>query len=238
MQQSTDLPSPPQPPAAPSPRVHFVMSDGTSPVALYEAALAQRQELRDQLESLRQQRNQITSELTNSDTRGVDRTGLEARLVNLDARITALDKQVAAADEKVATAAAVPTAVAGHQELEQGRHANARARGGPPEEAFIVGSLFIVVVFLPLSLAFARRIWRRGAAAVTALPAELMERLSHLDQAMESIAIEVERIGEGQRFVTRIMSDNAGRAVGAGPAEPIRQPLRDAAPIRSGDSQR
>jgi len=32
------------------------------------------------------------------------------------------------------------------------------------------------------------------------------DRLARLEQAMESIAIEVERIGEGQRFVTKLMS--------------------------------
>jgi hypothetical protein len=49
-----------------------------------------------------------------------------------------------------------------------------------------------------------------------------MERLSRLDQAVDSIAIEVERIGEGQRFVTRVMTENtAARAVGGGAAVPV-----------------
>lgn len=47
-----------------------------------------------------------------------------------------------------------------------------------------------------------------------------MDRLNRLDQAMDSIAIEVERIGEGQRFVTRVLTDNS-RALGAGAAQPI-----------------
>jgi len=33
------------------------------------------------------------------------------------------------------------------------------------------------------------------------------ERLARVEQAVEAIAIEVERIGEGQRFVTKLMSD-------------------------------
>ena len=77
-----------------------------------------------------------------------------------------------------------------------------------------------MVVLLPMSLAFARRIWRRSAGAVTAFPQELADRLSRLDQAMDSIAIEVERIGEGQRFVTRVMSEN-GRSLNAGAAMPL-----------------
>jgi hypothetical protein len=78
---------------------------------------------------------------------------------------------------------------------------------GPPEEAVILGSIFMLAVLFPLSVAFARRIWRRTSVAATALPHELMDRLTRLDQAVDSIAVEVERIGEGQRFVTRLMGD-------------------------------
>lgn len=33
------------------------------------------------------------------------------------------------------------------------------------------------------------------------------ERLERLEQAVESIAIEVERVGEGQRYLTRVLED-------------------------------
>lgn len=33
------------------------------------------------------------------------------------------------------------------------------------------------------------------------------QRLSRVEQAVESIAIEIERIGEGQRFVTKLLSE-------------------------------
>jgi hypothetical protein len=44
------------------------------------------------------------------------------------------------------------------------------------------------------------------------------DRLARVEQAVESIAIEVERIGEGQRFVTKLMSERA-------------QPMRDGVAI-------
>lgn len=47
----------------------------------------------------------------------------------------------------------------------------------------------------------------RGARVVMTLPQELMDRLTRLDQAVDSIALEVERIGEGQRFVTRLRGE-------------------------------
>ncbi len=82
-------------------------------------------------------------------------------------------------------------------------------RPGPPDEAYALMALFFVVAILPISIAYARRIWRRGAAAVGALPGELMDRITRLDQAVDSIAVEVERIGEGQRFVTRVLAERS-----------------------------
>lgn len=43
------------------------------------------------------------------------------------------------------------------------------------------------------------------------------ERLARMEQAVESIALEVERIGEGQRFVTKLMNDRAQPMLGQVP---------------------
>ena len=61
------------------------------------------------------------------------------------------------------------------------------------------------LLLLPLVLAFARRIWRRGGAA--AIDIENSPRLQRMEQAIESIALEVERIGEAQRFTTKLLAD-------------------------------
>ena len=73
------------------------------------------------------------------------------------------------------------------------------------------GGIFGVIVLLPLSIAYARRIWRRGAAVVTNLPKELGERFTRLEQAVDAIAVEVERLGEGQRYMTRIFTEQPQR---------------------------
>lgn len=50
------------------------------------------------------------------------------------------------------------------------------------------------------------------------------ERLARVEQAVEAIAIEVERISEGQRFVTKLLSERAqleaGRIQGTTPSAP------------------
>jgi len=102
-------------------------------------------------------------------------------------------------------------------------------RNGPPEELFVLSGMFIVIVLLPLSIAMARRIWRRGVATITSLPAELMERLTRLEQGMDAVAMEVERIGEGQRYMARLLGDDGSvRAIGAGAAEPVEVKAREA----------
>ena len=47
----------------------------------------------------------------------------------------------------------------------------------------------------------------------------LTERMTRLEQAVESVAVEMERVGEGQRFLTRVLGD----ARPALPAEPAAQ---------------
>ncbi len=46
-------------------------------------------------------------------------------------------------------------------------------------------------------------------------------RLARLEQAVESIAIEIERVGEGQRFVTKVLADRTTSPPAALPAPPI-----------------
>ena len=41
------------------------------------------------------------------------------------------------------------------------------------------------------------------------LPSDVAERLERIERAVESTAIEVERIGEGQRFLTRALGDRS-----------------------------
>jgi hypothetical protein len=38
---------------------------------------------------------------------------------------------------------------------------------------------------------------------------ELSEKVDRISQAVEAVALEVERIGESQRFLTRVLSDKA-----------------------------
>lgn len=64
----------------------------------------------------------------------------------------------------------------------------------------------IIVVGLPLMRAIARRI-DRGAPVATPIPKEVRDQLQQISQSVDAIAIEVERISEGQRFTTKMLAD-------------------------------
>ncbi len=61
-----------------------------------------------------------------------------------------------------------------------------------------------IIVGLPLARAFARRMDRRGQIPPT--DPELSPRLQRIEQAVDAIAVEVERISENQRYASKVMS--------------------------------
>jgi hypothetical protein len=83
----------------------------------------------------------------------------------------------------------------------------------PPQVVDIVGMLTFataaVLILRPLMRAFANRFERRGAS--TALPPEVSAHMQRLEQAIEAVAIEVERISEGQRFTTKLLAERVGK---------------------------
>jgi hypothetical protein len=194
-------PLPAQAPTVPVPVGVNLPGVPSSPADVYTAFRAQRRELGRQLESLEERREELSARLQAEEPplSDVDRKGVEQRLSEIDLRIAEIDKQIAVADAEVARAIAVPGATI---------EPPPPPRDGPPGEVFVLGGMFIVVVLFPLAIAYSRRIWRRSAAAVTAFPQELADRLNRLEHSTDAIAVEVERIGEGQRFMTRVVTEN------------------------------
>lgn len=94
------------------------------------------------------------------------------------------------------------------------------------ETIVAVISVLAVFVGFPVSIAHARRLWRLGGAPQPALPPADSARLERIEQGLEAIATEVERISEGQRFTTRLLSESRpGAALPPGSAgDPARLP--------------
>ena len=81
----------------------------------------------------------------------------------------------------------------------------------PPQAVDIAIGFFItcavIIVGWPISRALGRRFERRGTSPV--LEAGVSDQLQRIEQAVEAIAIEVERISESQRFLAKIQEKSA-----------------------------
>jgi hypothetical protein len=84
----------------------------------------------------------------------------------------------------------------------------------PPQVVDISVAFFmtiaIIIIGLPIARAIARRMDRRPGP--TQIPNEVSAQLTQLNQAVDAIALEVERISEGQRFTTRLLSEQRDSA--------------------------
>ena len=82
-------------------------------------------------------------------------------------------------------------------------------RGIPREVVDIATAFFATIAVIALGVPLIRGLTRRWERP--ALPdkpsAEIAARLERIEQAVEAVAIEVERIAEAQRFSAKLMSE-------------------------------
>ena len=78
----------------------------------------------------------------------------------------------------------------------------------PPQAVDISIAFFVMcavmVIGWPLARAFGRRLERSGPAA--AVSPAVTEQLQRIEQAVEAMSIEVERISESQRYLAKLQS--------------------------------
>ncbi len=80
----------------------------------------------------------------------------------------------------------------------------------------LLPAIVITILGLPLVRMLARRLDRRDAASAPEL-AEIGERLGRLEAGVEAIAVEVERISEGQRFTTKLLTERSAESAASRP---------------------
>lgn len=77
------------------------------------------------------------------------------------------------------------------------------------EDIFVIGTFFFTVIVITLGLPLVRS-WVRQRERQAVLPpgeTEREQRLARMETAIETMAVEIERISEGQRFVTRLLAE-------------------------------
>ena len=72
----------------------------------------------------------------------------------------------------------------------------------------------VIILGIPLVVVHARKIWKRDSAANASVSSSTDHRLERIEQAIDAMAVEVERIAEGQRFVTKVLSDRGQERIG------------------------
>ena len=96
-----------------------------------------------------------------------------------------------------------------------------------PEIAVPLGAFVTAIVLavgVPLARAYSRRM--DAESRNPQIPTEITSRLERMEQAIDSVALEVERISEGQRFTTKLLSEGK-RAPDPRQSAPTGTPARD-----------
>jgi hypothetical protein len=188
-------------------------------------------DLRVQLTGLKAQWDGLYTQLDRMLKTNPARPGMQQQWADVGVQIARVEGDIARLDARIAQKQGVPV---GATSLPPRFPRSIDPNAVIP--AVVVVTLALV---LPMSIAWARRIIR-GAPRPTPVPHDLTMRLERIEQAVDTIAIEVERVSEGQRFVTKVL---VGRpvpdssdpppgdlpsaqakpplALGAGPMEPI-----------------
>jgi hypothetical protein len=71
----------------------------------------------------------------------------------------------------------------------------------------------VMVLGFPLVVVQARKLWMRDSSAIRQSSPDTDHRLERIEQAIDAMAVEVERIAEGQRFVTKLLADRGQERV-------------------------
>jgi len=172
-------------------------------IAAMDGLRTRREELISQLDRARSRRNGVLEEIGSNSPR--DRAGLEERLMELDQRILQIEGDIAATERALTS---TPPAVLGAAKEEEAARELQRLRDRGPIDEDVMGIMAFVgfLMLIPVAMAYASRLWRRPAAP-RALTVAAEGRLERIEHAIDAVAVEVERVSEGQRFVTQLLSE-------------------------------
>ncbi|HEX6251139.1 MAG TPA: hypothetical protein VFZ56_06890 [Gemmatimonadaceae bacterium] len=192
-------PGPGVPTAVVSPEGQLTLQNLPSTVQEVEGLHARRSLLRDQLVRATNRREELVAQMSTPMSDDV-RAGMQQRLTLLDQRILEIERDQAATEQLLSNAP---------PELLAMTESSPSPGGMMGEDEAVALAFFTFGLGLALAVIVGR--WRRRRAlrrgGATPIPAVHDRRLDQLTQAVDAIAEEVERIGEGQRFVTQLLSE-------------------------------
>jgi archaellum component FlaC len=165
-----------------------------------DALKARREELSNQLQSVDSRRSKLINQLKQTGDATATQ-GLEARLALLDARQLQLETDIAQTGQQLTSPEAGRIVSIGTPPVFAGLRS---------KEVMTLSVLSILLVFFPLAFSVARSVWKRSnrPGPAPGVFTETAQRLERLEASVDAIAIEIERVSEGQRFVTKLLSES------------------------------
>lgn len=185
-----------------------------------DAIRERRSDMSSQLNSAVDRRNDLANDLKDAPP-GTEQ-GILARIQLLDQRILQIESDIESSGQMLRSGMTVndgTTLVAPEP---------VRPFGMGEDSITALGLAFSAFFLLPLAIGSMRLMFRRAKRRETQPSADLTARFEQLEQAVDAVAIEIERVGEAQRFQARVLSEaNMMPALNEarGAADPI--PLRD-----------
>ena len=225
-------------PAAPAPVQAPVAAPVQAPGTDLASLQGQLGELQIQLSGLQAQWKGLRSQLDEMLRTNPARPGVQQQWADVGVQMAQVQGQIAGVQARIAQKQGFPVGITT-------RPPSLPRRPIDPNFFLPAGVVLLLAFVFPMSIGWARRIARGGRPQVVSFPSDQALRLERLEQAVDAIAIEVERISEGQRFVTKIFAERPARgaaeasshvpasepapprALGAGPAEPVHTPERE-----------
>ena len=161
-------------------------------------------ELQDQIANLRRRKNTLSEDWHRAS--GSGRVAIQERMDAVDQTVARLESSLDQINASIA--AAPPSALTATSVARQ-----------DPADVFLnrvsndlvpIVAILSVFVFAPFAIAISRFLWKRASAPpqrVLLGEQAALQRLDQLQQSVDAMAIEVERISEGQRFVAKLMHE-------------------------------
>lgn len=167
----------------------------------YPQLKARQTELQDQRQALANRRANVAQ--TYERATGASKDGIAQRLAVMDRSMAQFESDLSAVGlamvPKRSTEAQVPPPSSGNR---------ARIAGG--EAMLIAVAIFVgtMLVAVPASVRRAKRRWMRESPSEGTLSlGAASQRLDRIEHAVDTIAVEIERVSENQRFMTRLMTE-------------------------------
>jgi hypothetical protein len=183
--------------------------DPLAPTPASELAKLSYSELRQRLNTLREQRSDLASRREAlasgyEGATGANKEGMGARLQTLDNNIVMYEKEIAAVGRELA----VKSGQRGAYTSDPGSQSNSNQFNDGDMAGAVFGTfLSTMLIATFVARRYVRRRTGRMPAANTPNMLASNERLDRIENAVDSIAVEIERVSENQRFMTRLMTE-------------------------------